>query len=66
MEHTIHSKIKDSNLIKQTPRRILFHLQKKVDKIIAEMRQRGIIEESYNPQVPNFGQKKDGSNRFCD
>jgi len=65
MEHTIHSKIKDSNLIKQTPRRILFHLQKEVDKIIAEMRQQGVIEESCNPWVPNFGKKKDDLNRFC-
>jgi len=40
MEYTIHNKIKDSNLIKQTPRHILFYLQE-IGKIIAEMRQQG-------------------------
>jgi len=42
-------KIEDSNPIKQAPRRIPFHLQKEVDKIIEEMRQQEVIEESYSP-----------------
>jgi len=42
VEHTI--KIKDSNPIKQTSRRIPFHffLWKEVNKIIEEMRQQGV------------------------
>jgi len=40
VEHII--KIEDSNPIKQAPHRISFHLRKKVDKIIEEMKQQGV------------------------
>jgi len=53
VEHII--RIEDSNLIKQALRRIPFHLRKKVDKIIEEMRQQGVIEESCNPWVSPCG-----------
>jgi len=62
VEHTI--KIKDSNPIKQTRRRISFHFpQKEVDEIIEEIRQQGVIEESCSSWVSCSFDQKEG--RFC-
>lgn len=65
MEHVIN--VKDSSLIKQIPRRIPIHLRKEVDKIIEEMKEQGVIEESQSPWVSPavLVRKKDGALRFC-
>lgn len=41
----------DSNAIKQVPRRIPFHLRTEVNKIIEDMKEQGVIEESRSPWV---------------
>jgi len=64
VEHSIE--IEGLSPIKQTPRRIPFHLRKEVDNLIEEMRQQGVIEECspwISPAV--LVKKKDGSVRFC-
>jgi len=65
VEHNIE--IESFNPIKQAPRRILFYLRKEVDKIIEEMRQQGVIEESCSPWISSalLIKKKDGTIRFC-
>lgn len=57
----------DSFPIKQTPRRIPFHLQEEVDKILEDMKNKGVIEESKSPWISPavLVKKKDGSIRFC-
>jgi len=47
VEHNIE--IENSNPIKQTLRRIPFHLRREVNKVIEEMRHQGVIEELCNP-----------------
>jgi len=49
VEHVIN--VKDSSPIKQVPRRIPIHLQKKIFKNIEEMKERGVIEESQSPLI---------------
>lgn len=49
IEHQIN--LKESNPIKQTPRRIPIHMRGEVDKIIEEMKCQGVIEESCSPWV---------------
>jgi len=44
VEHNIE--IERFNPIKQASRRIPFHLRKEIDKVIEEMRQQEVIEES--------------------
>ena len=47
LEHVI--KIKDTNPIKQAPRRVPIHLKEEVNRIIEEMKSQGVIEESHSP-----------------
>ena len=65
VEHVIN--VQDSSPIKQVPRRIPIQMRGEVDKIIEEMRSRGVIEESQSPWVSPavLVKKKDGSIRFC-
>lgn len=65
VEHKIE--VKDSNPIKQVPRCIPFHFRREVDKIIEEMKQQKVIEESQSPWVfpAVLNKKKNGSIRFC-
>jgi len=46
-EHVIN--LQDSSPIKQVPRRIPVHMREKVKKIIKDMKDQGVIEESKNP-----------------
>lgn len=65
VEHRIN--LRESNPIKQTPRRIPIHMREEVNKILKEMKCQGVIEESYSPCVSSvvLVKKKDGSIRFC-
>jgi len=65
LKHVIN--IKDSNPIKQAPRRIPLHLKEEVNRIIEEMKSQGVIEESQSPWASPvvLVKKKDGSLRFC-
>jgi len=60
LEHSIN--MGDSEPIKQAPRRIPLHLREEVERIIQEMRQRGVIEESRSLWVSPvvLVRKKDG------
>jgi len=65
IEHRIN--LKDSNPIKQAPRRIPLRMREEVDSIIEDMKCQGVIEESQSPWVSPavMVRKKDGSVRFC-
>jgi len=65
VNHVIN--VKDTSPIKQVPRRIPIHLREEVNKIIHEMKENGVIEESYSPWISPavLVKKKDGSLRFC-
>jgi len=41
--------LQDSSPIKQVPRRIPIHMREEVNKIIKDMRDQGVIEESKSP-----------------
>lgn len=41
--------IKDSFPIKQVPRRVSLHMRGEVNKIIKDMKEQGVIEESQSP-----------------
>ncbi|EZA55643.1 hypothetical protein X777_04315 [Ooceraea biroi] len=57
VEHKIE--LADPQPIKQAPRRIPIHLRREVDKILEEMKDAKIIEESQSPWVsPADGEKK--------
>jgi len=64
-EHVIN--LQDSSPIKQVPRRIPIHMRKEVNKIIMDMRNQGVIEESKSPWMSPavLVKKKDGTIRFC-
>ena len=53
--------------IKQHPRRIPFALRSKVDTMVEEMLDQGVIKHSHSPWASPIVlvQKKDGSHRFC-
>ena len=63
--HSIN--VMNSFPIKQSPRRIPLQMREEVDKILSEMKQQGVIEESHSPWVSPavLVRKKDGSIRFC-
>jgi len=65
LEHKII--LKDSNPIKQAPRRIPLKMREEVDNIVEDMKRQGVIEESQSPWVSPavMVKKKDGSVRFC-
>jgi len=65
LEHVIN--LKDSNPIKQVPRRIPLRMREEVDNIVEDMKRQGIIEESQSPWVSPavMVRKKDGTVRFC-
>lgn len=65
VDHVID--LTDSSPIKQTPRRIPFQMREEVDKILSEMKEKGVIEESQSPWVSPavLVKKKDGTLRFC-
>lgn len=65
VQHTIE--LTNQQPIKQTPRRIPWHLRTEVDTIIEEMKEQGVIEESQSPWVSPavLVKKKDGTIRFC-
>jgi len=64
MEHNIN--LKDSNPIKQAPRRIPLRMCEEVDNIVEDMKRQGIIERSQSPWIsPAVMGKKDGTVRFC-
>ncbi|KAL6258216.1 hypothetical protein P5V15_010144 [Pogonomyrmex californicus] len=47
LQHKIE--LMDSCPIKQTPRRILIHMRSEVEKIMEDMKEQGVIEESSSP-----------------
>ena len=53
--------------VKQTPRRLPFHMHDKVEEHVSDMLSRGIIEPSHSPwsSAIVLVKKKDGSTRFC-
>lgn len=53
--------------IKQTPRQSPLHLKAEVDKIVEDMREQEVIEESQSPWMSPavMVKKKDGTIRFC-
>jgi len=60
-EHVIN--LQDSSPIKQVPRRIPIHMREEVNKIIMDMRNQGVIEESKSPWMsPAVLVKKKGWN----
>lgn len=65
VRHAIN--LKDSSPIKQVPRRVPFQMRDEVNKIIEEMKEQGVIEESQSPWVSPavLVRKKDGTIRFC-
>jgi len=65
INHVIN--VRDASPIKQVPRRIPIHLREEVNKIINEMKEEGVIEESHSPWISPavLVKKKDGSLRFC-
>lgn len=65
VRHAIN--LKDPSPIKQVPRRIPFQMRDEVNKIIEEMKEQGVIEESKSPWVSPavLVRKKDGTIRFC-
>jgi len=64
-EHVIN--LLDSTPIKQVPRRIPIHMREEVDKIIKDMSDEGVIEESKSPWMSPavLVKKKNGTIRFC-
>jgi len=64
-EHVIN--LQDSSPIKQAPRRIPIHMREEVNKIIMDMKNQGVIEESKSPWMSPavLVKKKDGTIRFC-
>lgn len=65
IEHVII--VKDSSPIKQAPRRIPLQMWEEVNRIIEDMKEQGVIEESSSPWVSPvvLVRKKDGTIRFC-
>ncbi|KMQ86077.1 krab-a domain-containing protein [Lasius niger] len=65
VEHEIN--LNNSCAIKQTPRWISIFMREEVNKIIEEMKEKGVIEESQSSWVSPaiLVKKKDGSIRFC-
>jgi len=65
VKHVVN--VRDSFPIKQVPRRIPFHMRDEVNKIIEDMKEQGIIEESQSPWISPavLVKKKDGTIRFC-
>lgn len=65
VEHVID--VTDSLPIKQVPRRIPIQMREEVNKIVDEMKEKGVIEESQSPWVSPavLVKKKDGTLRFC-
>lgn len=65
LTHVIN--LKDSSPIKQVPRRIPIQMRNEVNKIIEEMKDQGVIEESQSPWTSPvvLVKKKDGTIRFC-
>ena len=59
--------VMNSSPIKQPPRRVPLKMREEVDKILSEMKQQGVIEESHSPWISPavLVRKKDGSIRFC-
>ena len=57
----------DTKPIKQAPRRIPIHRRELVAELVAEMKTKGVIEDSSSPWASPIVlvQKKDGSLRFC-
>jgi len=64
-EHVIN--LQDSSPIKQVPRRIPIHMREEVNKIIMDMKNQGVIEESKSPWMSPavLVKKRDGTIRFC-
>ena len=58
--------VKDSSPIKQVPRRIPIQLRGEMDKILEEMKDQGVIEESQSPWTSPccFSQKEKWSNKI--
>lgn len=59
--------LSDPHPIKQVPRRVPLHLRSEVDKILEEMKEQGVIEESNSPWMSSavMVRKKNGTIRFC-
>jgi len=64
-EHVIN--LQDSFPIKQVPRRIPIYMREEINKIIMDMKNRGVIGESKSPWMSPtvLVKKKDGTIRFC-
>ena len=64
-QHTIDTG--SSSPIRQLPRRVPFALRQKVDEMVEEMLEKGVIEPSRSPWASPvvLVSKKDGSLRFC-
>ena len=56
-----------TDVVKQPPRRLLFHMREEADKLLEDMLKRGVVEPSSSPWASGvvFVKKKDGSTRFC-
>jgi len=65
IEHAIN--VNNSSPIKQVPRRVPLLMRGEVEKILEEMKQQGVIEESCSPWISPavLVKKKDGTIRFC-
>jgi hypothetical protein len=57
----------DHSPIRQLPRRVPFALQQKIDEMVAEMLEKGVIESCKSPWASPvvLVSKKDGSLHFC-
>jgi len=65
VKHTIHTG--DHPSIRQPPHRIPFAVCEKVEKMVGEMLEQGVIQLSQSPwaSLVVLVAKKDGSTRFC-